>query len=218
MTLYFKDLGPQFSWKAVFMFEYAGPLLICSILATFRKQIYKTKKPLTFNQKIGLALVVGHFIKRELETMFLHRFSNDSMPIFNLIKNSFHYWVLFGVLNMYYFLHPDYKPPKWSQSKKFMYGVAGLFVFFEFLNFMCHLTLRNLRRPGTKERGIPQGWGFQWISCANYWWEFLCWALFSIQSGHPGSLLFLVIGVIQMMIWGVDKHNRYLKDFTNYPK
>jgi len=43
----FKDLGPQVSWKTVFMFEYAGPLLICSILVGFRKQIYKTKKPLT---------------------------------------------------------------------------------------------------------------------------------------------------------------------------
>lgn len=178
------------------MFEYAGPLLICSILATFRKQIYKTKKPLTMNQKIGLALCIGHFLKREFETMFLHRFSNDSMPVFNFVKNSLHYWALFGWINMYFFLHPNYKPPKWSESKTFMYTVAGLFILFEFFNFMCHVTLRNLRKPGTKERGIPHGWGFQWISCANYWWEFLCWVLFCIQSGHIGSVAFLIVGVV----------------------
>jgi very-long-chain enoyl-CoA reductase len=170
------------------------------------------------NQKVGLALVFGHYIKRELETMFVHRFSNDSMPIFNLLKNSFHYWVLFGFFNMYFFLHPEYRPPSWSRSKKFIYTAAFFFVFFEFLNFMCHLHLRNLRKPGTKERGLPNAWGFQWITCANYWWEILAWIIFCVQSGHPGSLVFLVIGVIQMMIWGLDKHNRYLKDFPNYPK
>ncbi len=37
LTMVFKDLGPQVSWKTVFMFEYAGPLLICSILTAFRK-------------------------------------------------------------------------------------------------------------------------------------------------------------------------------------
>lgn len=218
MTLVFKDLGPQVSWKTVFLFEYAGPLVICSILTAFRKQIYNTKKPLTMNQKVGLALVFGHYIKRECETLFVHRFSNDSMPIFNLLKNSFHYWVIFGFVNMYFFLHPEYRPPRWAKSKKFMATIVVLFVLLEYLNLQTHFTLRNLRKPGTTTRGIPHGWGFQWVSCANYWWEFLAWILFCIQSGHPGSFIFLLVGTVQMMIWGVDKHNRYLKDFADYPK
>jgi very-long-chain enoyl-CoA reductase len=168
------------------MFEYAGPLVMVSLLLAFRKKIYKTNKPLTMNQKIAVALVFAHYLKREFETMFVHRFSNDSMPIFNLLKNSFHYWFIFGFINMYFFLHPEYRPPAWARSKKFMYGVIILFVLFEYFNLMTHITLRNLRKPGTQERGIPQGWGFQWVSCANYWWEILCWTLFCVQSGHPG--------------------------------
>ncbi len=161
----------------------------------------------------------------------MHRFSNETMPVFNLLKNSFHYWVIFGLINMYFFLHPEYRPPKWARSKKFMFGVVALFVFFEYLNLMTHLTLRNLRKPGTKERGIPHGWGFQWISCANYWWEFLCWVLFCIQSGHPGckfklcipiiyftAFIFLAVSVVQMIIWAVAKQERYLKEFKDYPK
>lgn len=163
---------------------------MCGILTAFRKQIYNTNKPLTMNQKFGLAMVIGHYLKREFETLFVHRFSNDTMPIFNLPKNSFHYWVLFGFFGMYFFLHPEYRPPSWAKSKKFMIGLFALFVLFEFLNLMTHITLRNLRAEGSTQRGIPTGWGFQWMSCANYTWEILCWFLFFIQSGHPGSMSF----------------------------
>lgn len=35
VKLYFKDLGMQISWKAVFLIEYFGPILITAILALF---------------------------------------------------------------------------------------------------------------------------------------------------------------------------------------
>ena len=124
-------------------------------------------------------MVLGHYIKRELETLFVHRFSNDTMPFFNLFKNSFHYWFIFGVINMYFFLHPDYTPPKWASENTFL-AIGGAFAFFEFLNLMTHITLKNLRRPGSTERGIPKGWGFDLVSCANYFWETLCWLAFAV--------------------------------------
>ena len=124
-------------------------------------------------------MVLGHYIKRELETLFVHRFSNDTMPFFNLFKNSFHYWFIFGVINMYFFLHPDYTPPKWASENTFL-AIGGAFAIFEFLNLMTHITLKNLRRPGSTERGIPKGWGFDLVSCANYFWEALCWLAFAV--------------------------------------
>jgi very-long-chain enoyl-CoA reductase len=89
-------------------------------------------------------MVVGHYVKRELETLFVHRFSNDTMPFMNLFKNSFHYWFLFGFINMYFFLHPKYTPPTWA-SEKVHIAIAILFAIFEFFNLMTHITLRNLR-------------------------------------------------------------------------
>jgi very-long-chain enoyl-CoA reductase len=104
-------------------------------------------------------MVLGHYIKRELETLFVHRFSSDTMPFFNVFKNSTHYWIIFGLINMYFFLHPQYTPPSWGSDSKFMvFGV--LFALSEFMNLMCHITLRNLRKEGTSQRGIPKGWGF----------------------------------------------------------
>ena len=144
VTLIFKDLGRQISWKAVFLIEYFGPILITALLAVFQKQIYGKSAPFTFNQKIGIAMVIFHYIKRELETLFVHRFSNDTMPFFNLFKNCTHYWFLFGFVNMYFFLHPDYTSPTWA-SNGIHLVFAGLFLIFEFMNLMCHIVLRNLR-------------------------------------------------------------------------
>ena len=56
-------------------------------------------------------MVLFHYIKRELETIFVHRFGNDTMPWTNVLKNSLHYWGIFGICCMYFFLKPDYKPP-----------------------------------------------------------------------------------------------------------
>ena len=51
-------------------------------------------------------MVILHYLKRELETAFVHRFSSETMPFTNVFKNSFHYYGLFGFLTMYFFLHP----------------------------------------------------------------------------------------------------------------
>jgi very-long-chain enoyl-CoA reductase len=74
---------------------------------------------------------------------------------------------------------------------------------------MCHITLRNLRRPGSTERGIPKGWGFDLVSCANYYWESLCWLVFAIQSQVIGAYIFFIVSTVQMMDWAIKKHKRY---------
>jgi very-long-chain enoyl-CoA reductase len=217
VTLVFKDLGRQISWKAVFLIEYFGPILITALLAVFQKQIYGKSSSFTFNQKLGIGLVVFHYMKRELETLFVHRFSNDTMPFFNLFKNCSHYWFIFGFINMYFFLHPDYTAPAWA-TKEIHIGFAVLFVFFEFLNLMCHLTLKNLRPPGSNVRGIPKGWGFGLVSCANYLWESLCWLVFAIQSQVIGAYIFFLVSTVQMALWALKKHKQYRQDFKDYPR
>lgn len=88
------------------MVEYFGPILITVVLMTLQQEIYGHDFYLTFNQKVGAAMLIGHYIKRELETMLVHKFSNATMPFFNIFKNSFHYYILCGFNCMYFFLHP----------------------------------------------------------------------------------------------------------------
>lgn len=77
------------------------------------------------------------------------------------------------------------------------------------MNLMCHITLRNLRRPGSSDRGIPEGWGFGLVSSANYLWESLCWIIFAVLSGCPGAYLFWIVSSVQMLLWAMKKHKKY---------
>ena len=87
-------------------------------------------------------MALAHYVKRELETMFVHRFSNDTMPLVNIFWNSTGYWILFGIFTMYYLLDPKLQQAS-SQTKDI--ACAVMFTVFELLNLKAHLILKNLR-------------------------------------------------------------------------
>lgn len=167
---------------------------------------------------MGVAMALIHYVKREFETLFVHRFSNDTMPWTNIIKNSTHYWVIFGFLAMYFFLHPAYTAPAWIESESTFNMIFVAFLICEANNLHCHIILRNLRKPGTTERGIPQGNLFSMVSCANYFWESLVWLLFAVMSQVAGAYIFFLFSSGQMLQWALKKHRQYRKEFPNYPR
>lgn len=96
--LYIKDLGPQVSWTTVFLVEYAGPLLIHPFFYHLSSTIYRKHFTHSNMQALAYTLILIHFVKRELETIFVHRFSNSTMPFINIFRNSAHYHLLSGLL------------------------------------------------------------------------------------------------------------------------
>uniref|UniRef100_A0A0G4HUS2 Ubiquitin-like domain-containing protein n=1 Tax=Chromera velia CCMP2878 TaxID=1169474 RepID=A0A0G4HUS2_9ALVE len=218
-VLYFKDLGPQISWKLVFLVEYFGPLWIFPLFMYAPGIVYGVSDPeRSLVQKVAFGLVLFHYVKRELETLFVHRFSNATMPITSLPKNCSHYWGLFAALVGYFLFHPRYKAPFSDDQTTEIYGLAGLMLLFELLNLKTHLVLKNLRPPGTKVRGIPMGWGFQLVSCANYMWESAAWLTFCFLVQCLTCWIFLFIAFAQMSEWAVKKHANYKKEFGDkYP-
>lgn len=50
---------------------------------------------------------IFHFAKREFETLFVHRFSNETMPLTNLWKNCSYYWS-FALVNGYLVNRPNF--------------------------------------------------------------------------------------------------------------
>ena len=57
---------------------------------------------------MGVVCWVGHFLKREYETFFIHKFSRVTMPLSNLFKNCTYYW-LFAVFVGHPLCSPDFK-------------------------------------------------------------------------------------------------------------
>lgn len=55
--------------------------------------------------------------------------------------------------------------------------------FAEYSNLASHLTLRSLRPEGSRQRGIPFGYGFSLVSCPNYFFEILGWATIVVMTG-----------------------------------
>ncbi|TKA32720.1 hypothetical protein B0A50_00945 [Salinomyces thailandicus] len=218
-TIQVKDLGPQIAWRTVFVIEYLGPLLIHPLFYFFRPYIYKggNAEP-SLLQTVSCVAITLHFVKRELETLFVHRFSNATMPARNIFKNSFHYWVLAGLLIAY----PTYSPRSATAGEPnpllLNIGLAML-TFGELANLNTHMVLRGLRSAGGTERGVPEGLGFDWVTCPNYLFESIAWLGILVINRSWSTGVFIVIAVGQMALWAKKKESRYRKELgSKYQK
>jgi len=198
--------------------EYLGPLLIPALflypLHPFVYFNFDRIPPPSDTQVLVCALLTLHFLKREYETIFVHRFSNATMPAAHIIRNSAYYWTLAGFNLAYWVFRPDAGAATTNPNPVLLYGGLALFVFSELANFNAHLVLRDLRRPGTTERGIPSGFGFNWVTCPNYGFEIMSWIGVSLVSQLNWSvIIFTIVGGLPMYTWGWKKEKRYRKEF-----
>ncbi|KAF1633329.1 UNVERIFIED_CONTAM: Very-long-chain enoyl-CoA reductase, partial [Eudyptes pachyrhynchus] len=223
-TFYFRDLGAQISWVTVFLTEYAGPLLIY-LLFYFRVPfLYGPRYDFTASRHPVVHLACGchsfHYIKRLLETLFVHRFSHGTMPLRNIFKNCTYYWG-FAAWMAYYINHPLYTPP--GECHPQGVPVSRPPQFCQLGNFSIHVALRNLRPAGSKTRKIPYPtrnpftWLFLLVSCPNYTYEVGSWIGFTIMTQCLPVALFSLVGFVQMAIWAQGKHRSYLREFRDYP-
>lgn len=164
---------------------------------------------------VAFWLVIIHYMKREYETHFVHRFSNATMPVFNIFKNSFHYWILGGALIAYWLYHPLYTVTK---SDNFVNICAVIFILAELGNLYSHIQLRNLRPPGTRIRSNPRGFLFEYVSCANYTFELTAWLVFAIFTQTFTAYFFFAVSFLQIAEWSLKKHKALRKDFNGEPK
>lgn len=213
-TIYVKDLGPQIAWRTVFLVEYLGPILIHVLVFALRPYIYPgAPEEASQLQSLTMLTVVAHFVKRELETLFIHRFSSSTMPLFNIFKNSAHYWILAG-LNMAVWVYAPSSPTAKQANPVILYPGLALYALGELGNLQTHLELRGLRSSGGTERGIPQGTLFNLVTCPNYLTEAISWTgVFLISNFNLSVVLFTVVALVQMGLWAVKKEKRYRKEF-----
>lgn len=220
--VYVKDLGPQIGWKTVFIWEYAGPFVIYALSACRPWVLYGNKAEsaqLTTCAKLALVCWSIHYLKRLLETIFVHRFSHGTMPLRNLFKNCGYYWG-FSLYVAHHVNHPLFTPPAMIIQ---LIGFI-LFIVCEIGNFSIHILLRNLRPAGSTTRKIPVPNSFpltklfNYVSCPNYTYEFGAWVGFTIMTSCVPAGIFALAGMYQMTVWAIGKHKNYIKEFTSYPK
>ncbi|KAK0545059.1 3-oxo-5a-steroid 4- dehydrogenase [Tilletia horrida] len=225
-----KDLGPQISWQTVFVIEYFGPLAIHPLFYLFSHYIHRSApfEP-SLVQTAAVSLVFLHYLKREFETLFVHRFSNGTMPFTNVFKNSFHYWVLGGVFISYFLYSPAYSRSAIAKisdtsllaplkNPNYVYAWVAVWAVAELGNLYTHLQLAWLRPKGSRVRKIPYGGAFALVSCPNYLYEIIGWLAFSALTLSPAALIFALIGAAQMGAWADKKHRAYRKEFKDYPR
>lgn len=209
--LYVKDYGPQISYRLVYIIEYLGPLLI------FLLYFIKAFDRLTKTQQFCMVMSSFHYGKRLCESIFLHEFSHNTMPLYNLFKNCAYYWGYYGVICGFCLFREGYTEPTWFPVLRYFF----IFLFFsaEVKNLKCHIILKELKTVNKGKKGIPDGEGFELVSCANYFWEIISWFCFSVFSSQIIFFGFTILGFIQMKEWAKKKHMDYIKKFGDkYPK
>jgi very-long-chain enoyl-CoA reductase len=199
-TWVLKDYGLQISWRLVYVIEYWGAFILFPIMVQD-------------GARLDVILWSIHYGKRIYESMFVHSFSSDTMPIANLFKNSAYYWGAAALLGY----NAQFEMITMNAHNTF---IVLLWSLCQIGNGFCHYYLANLRSdPTSREHILPTNILFQIVTCPNYTYEILGWALFACL-GYNGlttyfgvKVLFCMIGAGQMYQWARGKKRRYKKLF-----
>ncbi|ORY34827.1 3-oxo-5-alpha-steroid 4-dehydrogenase-domain-containing protein [Naematelia encephala] len=212
-----KDLGKQVPYRTLYLWEYVGPIFLNPLFLHFSYLLWGPYTPSTLQLAVR-NLTIIHFLKRFLESIFVHSFSRPTLPLAYVFRNSLYYWGVNGLLIGLTFYRPGnsasalkgtiYDDPRW------IYGWTTWILINEALNLYTHLHLASLRTPPGHPRKFPTGFGFGTVVCANYWFETLqVLGTVAITGGDPGSLVYLVISTYFMQLWAGQKYARYKKEF-----
>lgn len=203
------------------MIEYFGPILFHALIPYIRPYIYRfspylyiseAETPMTQVQWLLFAMFQLHFLKREYETLFVHKFSANTMPAFNIFRNSAFYWLLAGLLSALHIYAPGSLSARDELTPLDYFGTA-LFLVCEVCNWMVHQHLASLRKPGGTEKGIPNCIGSNLVTCPNYMFEVLAWVGVICISRSWAVVVFIVNGIVYMRDWSRGKEKALRAEF-----
>ncbi len=160
-------------------------------------------------QAVVLAMPVLHFLKRTLETLFLHKYSGP-IGLFSVVMISMFYSLISGGIayfNGLAFVQLD---------ALFVFGVI-LFLVGEASNFLHHFILAKLRGQ-TRDYFVPSGGWFRYVACPHYLFEIIAWIGVFLASRH----LFTLIAVFGMSGYLLARSLKTLEwyrgRFADFPK
>ena len=184
--------------------SYSGALLVFLGVLTWRA------RGLGVSVTAGLACALWcvHFVRRTLESAFVHRYSKPSIGPGDYLTEYVYYWGFAAWIA--WSVTANAGPPPLSPLQ--VLGLA-LFVLAETGNARAHLTLRGLRAPGGRERQIPRGFLFRRLSCPHYSCEILSWVGFNLVTQTWAGVAFMLVGAGILGAWAHTRHTAYRKEF-----
>jgi 3-oxo-5-alpha-steroid 4-dehydrogenase 1 len=165
---------------------------------------------------VFLALWAAHYLHRALIYPFRLHSSRPSITVSVIAMGA-----CFNIGNAYlnarflYALGPE-RDPSWLLDPRFVVGVV-LFLLGFILNRHSDRVLIGLRRTGETGYKIPQGGGYEFVSCPNYLGEMVEWGGWALACWAPGALAFFVWTVANLAPRAISTHRWYRQEFPEYP-
>jgi very-long-chain enoyl-CoA reductase len=184
--------------------SYSGVLLVFWAVLCWRLRGLEV----SLTAALATALWSLHFVRRTWESAFVHRYSKPSIGPGDYVTEYVYYWG-FGAWIAWSVTASGLRPPLVSLQ---LLGLV-LFGLAEASNAWVHLTLRNLRALGGRERQIPRGFLFQRLSCPHYLCEILSWVGFNLVTQTWAGVAFMLVGVGILGAWAHARHAAYRKEF-----
>lgn len=163
----------------------------------------------TFVQWAVYLAVVLHFMKRVLESLFLHRYSGP-IDWSTTVLIACVYSLASGMLG-FVNREPLPAPDLWFSVGVFLFvvGVAG--------NFYHHKLLADLRK-NSLEYFIPKGGLFEYVVCPHYLFEILIWLGIALLSRHLVAFIILFFIVFYLSARALRVLKWYHEKFKDFPK
>lgn len=184
--------------------SYAGALVILPAVVVARGGLSDVER--SAGIVLPVVLWVSHFLRRALESAWLHRYSRPRFPLADALVEYAYYWG-FGAWIAWSLARatPAVTLGTWLGVVLFLVGELG--------NHRCHRMLAALRPTGGDDRPIPHGFLFERVSCPHYFFEITTWVGFALVVRSPAASVFLALGAGILSTWAWQRHRDYRQRF-----
>jgi 3-oxo-5-alpha-steroid 4-dehydrogenase len=162
----------------------------------------------TLVQAVVFGAVFLHFLKRCIESLFLHKYSGP-MAATTVLMVTFLYSLLAGMVG---YLNREPLPAMdglaWVGVLLWLVGEAG--------NFLHHKRLADLRRS-SMDYILPRGLLFDYAICPHYLCELVAWLGVLLVSRQFGLLLLFLFMVGYLSTRGIKTLHWYRERFPTLP-
>ena len=156
---------------------------------------------------LACAMWAFHFARRTLESAFLEKHSQLTVPLADSLCEFAYYWLFAAwIASVFASTSPPSLPSPVSPS----FALCG-WAMAEFTNFYAHRVLsRNPSKDG--KRVVPSAPPFRLVCCPHYLAEILSWLCFSLCCPCVPSVLFALAGGGIMTGYALERHRKYIVD------